>query len=691
MSNVKLGWVKNNQGERLAPKTFASQVITKDGRSIEDLIEQSGSNVSTPDWEQNDAAASDYVKNKPFYDSRVYDEKEFTFDGNIEGREIIDGYQSEYTYEEDGYTNKWGSGYVKLSDEHDFKEEDFIGKTLTMYNQATGNSTEYTILSKEEYSSNSNDFPGGGYSIGRIVDNTGGGVGSEDNIPLVYGCFAHDMINDYNHIPCIAIGTGYIYEDDSVYMDTIMLYCYYDTYEKPEDDFEGYDLDSNTTTFTPGLYINYNYDYNEYPDGSKEYFEWSNTYLSHISLTSVIDGELKQIDNKFINFPSSAKDWEENDKKSSKYIENRTHWREPYGQRTFWENDYLDPSEKITSFNTITPYHYLSGWDLGPAWEFLESYDNPDDAILEITFDNEQYTCYGHAGERDNRKVIAFGDTNAILKSSGADNDCPFCLAIINNDESYYGFDRQAFILVGDNDSHSVSVKSELSYNYYPLDEKYIPDSIARQDDLYNSINYVENLIAKSDWNQNDENAVDYVKNRTHWVEESREVILSETNETEVMSEPIQSGHWGEDITKKINVGETYIITFDGVEYKCVSYLSSMEWITLGDSRLGEEKDDFHVEDVPFAVQYTVQDITGDMTEFVHAYYMWYGDYEISHTIKIEKQSDEPSYHTLDEKFIPEAIARKDYVDEKLAAIPTPDIDNMVFITVDEIDEICGK
>lgn len=681
MSNIKLGWVKNSQGERFAPKTFASQVITKNGRSIEDLIEQSGSNVSTPDWEQNDAAASDYIKNKPFYDSRVYDEKEFTFDGNIEGREIIDYYQSEYTDEEGGYTNKWGSGYVKLSDEHDFKEEDFIGKTFTMYSQATDETINYKILSKEEYSNirNSGDVDEGwGYSTRKIIDNSSNPESEDINEISYEYCFTYDMINEYLNKPCIAIGTGNIYED-YIYMDTIMLYCYYDTYEYSEDDFEGYDLDSNIVTFTPGLYINYSYDYNEYPDGSKEYFEWSNTYLSYISLTSVIDGELKQIDNKFINFPSSAKDWEENDKNSSKYIENRTHWKEPYGQNTFWENDYLDPSEKITSFNTIVPYHYLSGWDLGPAWEFLESYEYPEDAILEITFDNEQYTCYGHAGERDNRKVIAFGDTNAILKSSGPDNDCPFCLAIINNDESYYGSNRQAFILVGDNDPHSVSVKSELSYNYYPLDEKYIPDSIARQNDLYNSISYVENLIVQSDWNQNNEGAIDYVKNRTHWVEEGREVVLAETNESEVMSEPIQSGNWGEDIAKEINVGETYIVTFDGVEYECVSYLSSMEWITLGDSRLGEEKDDFHVEDVPFAVQYSVQDIMGDMTEFAHAYYMWYEDYEISHTIKIEKQSDELSYHTLDEKFIPEEIARKD------------DISNMVFITIDTIDEICGK
>jgi hypothetical protein len=45
------------------------------------------------------------------------------------------------------------------------------------------------------------------------------------------------------------------------------------------------------------------------------------------------------------------------------------------------------------------------------------------------------------------------------------------------------------------------------------IDEKFIPDTIARSSD-----------IAKANWSQNDENAIDYVKNRTHWVEDLTEV-----------------------------------------------------------------------------------------------------------------------------------------------------------------------
>lgn len=46
--------------------------------------------------------------------------------------------------------------------------------------------------------------------------------------------------------------------------------------------------------------------------------------------------------------------------------------------------------------------------------------------------------------------------------------------------------------------------------NYEPVPEEYIPDTIARKED-------VPEAQVQSDWNQNDENAIDYIKNRTHY------------------------------------------------------------------------------------------------------------------------------------------------------------------------------
>ena len=41
MTTINTGWLKNNDGEKFAPKTLASQVLTKDGVSIEKKVEES--------------------------------------------------------------------------------------------------------------------------------------------------------------------------------------------------------------------------------------------------------------------------------------------------------------------------------------------------------------------------------------------------------------------------------------------------------------------------------------------------------------------------------------------------------------------------------------------------------------------------------------------------------------------------
>ena len=69
------------------------------------------------------------------------------------------------------------------------------------------------------------------------------------------------------------------------------------------------------------------------------------------------------------------------------------------------------------------------------------------------------------------------------------------------------------------------------------------------------------------DLNQNDETAPDYVKNRTHWVEPGSIVeILPETTIKYDMD-----GMASLDIPDFIEVGETYTIIYDGVNYECTA------------------------------------------------------------------------------------------------------------------------
>lgn len=96
-TTIKTGWLNNKNGDKFAPKTLSSQVITADGIILEDKIQSDIDEQLTtkadkehthdsyetkedaiikydtlveakPDWNQNDETAIDYIKNRPFYD-----------------------------------------------------------------------------------------------------------------------------------------------------------------------------------------------------------------------------------------------------------------------------------------------------------------------------------------------------------------------------------------------------------------------------------------------------------------------------------------------------------------------------------------------------------------------------------------------------------------------------------------------
>lgn len=166
---------------------------------------------------------------------------------------------------------------------------------------------------------------------------------------------------------------------------------------------------------------------------------------------------------------------------------------------------------------------------------------------------------------------------------------------------------------------------------------------------------------AKADWSQNDETAIDYVKNRTHWVEVSKEVVFEEqTVEYE------QNGTYLNGMDNCDPNEATLIVTIDGAQYQCETWMRNGE-CAFGDSRLLE--DDSNPENVPFAIVawYYNDDYDGTGTITKH----WY-EWEIhfattgSHTVKIELVNPEQSiYHTLDERYMPDTIARKsDFITE---------------------------
>lgn len=156
--------------------------------------------------------------------------------------------------------------------------------------------------------------------------------------------------------------------------------------------------------------------------------------------------------------------------------------------------------------------------------------------------------------------------------------------------------------------------------------------------------------VMPADWNQNDENAADYVKNRTHYIEESTITVIAETTNTEsipLLNNELFSG--------------TYIVTLDGVQYRCTTYTNNDGTISLGDSRLNMQPSEINPVNVPFVLEcgWEGDEIGGIApTAVVYAYY----PDDATHTLSIAKLTGESTYHTLDEKFIPDTIARTEHI-----------------------------
>lgn len=193
---------------------------------------------------------------------------------------------------------------------------------------------------------------------------------------------------------------------------------------------------------------------------------------------------------------------------------------------------------------------------------------------------------------------------------------------------------------------------------------KELGDLIDENQDAIEALKIV--AATKSDWNQNDEAASDYIKNRTHYKLAEKELFLNEVtfdgtlyqiNDLEGVSDDGSN-------TNKL------IVTLDGVTYEVEKFTYSSEPMKgWGNSRLIQwAEPDINPINVPFLITtYKDYGMFGTGPENV----IW----EInlpenmagaSHTLKIEVLGS-VTYFPLEEGYIPNSIARMDYVDSNFA------------------------
>ncbi len=169
-----------------------------------------------------------------------------------------------------------------------------------------------------------------------------------------------------------------------------------------------------------------------------------------------------------------------------------------------------------------------------------------------------------------------------------------------------------------------------------------------RRVNFYNMKNYMKTILngiqnwtkkeiqnSTADWNQNDTTANNFVKNRTHWEEETVDIIVSEQtiNGFALMEEPIYCVVNA--LAMEPVIGKTYTITWDGINYDVIA--QEIDGLIC----IGNENYVFMQSggDIPFAIIFA-----GDIfvaTESTAE----------SHTISIT--ASETIIHKINEKYLP--------------------------------------
>ena len=389
---------------------------------------------------------------------------------------------------------------------------------------------------------------------------------------------------------------------------------------------------------------------------------------------------------KYDELKESKPDWNENDSSSANYIENRTHW----------------VGTGVGTKVLVNQVQYTGG-------EHVSIYSTSDESelapVIYVTLDGTRYECERWYYTAFFEEEVYYG--NGTIEGIDHNEDKPFLISCAKGGS--YKIRYNWNFVTADTDTHTVTIEipSETTTVYHPLDERFIPESIARttyvdenfalKSDLENinidlspyetkedaQLKYDTIVDAKADWSQNNVNAIDYVKNRTHWVEESLAEHLAETVITEVEADA--QGRSCTTIQELKNVflvvyGQTFIVTFDGVQYRCPAFSAGgNDYIgnaNLLNSEFLESTTEFeqYKSDVPFLIEVILyseeEEFWGEIIYnewFEWNIYLKSTEVGATHTLKIEYiDSSNAIYHALDEKYIPDTIARVREIDGKM-------------------------
>ena len=245
---------------------------------------------------------------------------------------------------------------------------------------------------------------------------------------------------------------------------------------------------------------------------------------------------------------NGSADWSVNDPDASGYVKNRTHWSEGAsevllvsGKQVTADNGYISDTELLT---------------VGTEYRVL--YDG-----TEYHFTASEYT--DNAG----RKYVYCG--NSVILSGNYDDSIWDDWFVIFNFNGKT-FVKDVMIEKGLSTSATISMHGIIE-TVHKLDEKYIPDTIARKSDITGGGG------VQADWNQMDETAADFIKNKPFYdelvdtlPEAQYELGFFEDLGGYVAMLPIDS---------QLIDGDDYVVVYNGTAYNCVVQMGALGNIGL--------------------------------------------------------------------------------------------------------------
>lgn len=383
-------------------------------------------------------------------------------------------------------------------------------------------------------------------------------------------------------------------------------------------------------------------------------------------------------------------DWNQNDSAQPDYVKNRTHWEENNQVVIEWDGNFDD--KPYVDVSDSMRLHKIS------------------DVVPTIGEAGIKITLLASTGET-NVITIAAEDVNVTSEGAMFMSFTYGVMCVIVYGATVEGVDFSSIgpgtYLANDDYISGVTVTMDFGTQVivHKLDEKFIPDTVARMEDIPEvptSLPNPNKLIfsggasgeydgsegltvdipaTDKDWEQNDSTQPDYIKNRTHWEEYELRLIVSKTNWGMIPVESSSPALWrtqmraSEVDTNFPSACIGYVVEIDGVRRR-IDHAPDNEYVNWDES--GTAHTEYHwIGNGALLSAYlgivipNVVD-TGDTFVFfredshydnngspyrVNSY--WYVSSVEATSVDIDVWDiREAIVHTLPEKFIPSTIAR---------------------------------